>query len=61
MSHNEAEMVAAHLTHDEYLTLRNTVRVLRGSGVELTADEKEKVDKYQAAVILYERNRAVQS
>jgi hypothetical protein len=52
------KLVAASLTRKEYLTLRNTVRVLRGAGVALDAEQKKKVSDFQAVVTAYEEQHA---
>jgi hypothetical protein len=48
------DLIAASLSHREYLHLRNTVRVLRFSGAPLNSDQEEKVKEFEAVVAAYE-------
>lgn len=50
-----ARLVSATLTHQEYLRLRNTVRVVRGAGVNLDPENERQVKKFEATVAEYER------
>ena len=46
--------MAKKLTHKEYLTLRNTARILRSIGT-LAAEQLKRLEGYEAAVAEYER------
>jgi hypothetical protein len=52
----EVRLIAARLSYREYLTLRNTVRVLRGSGAPLDHEQEKKVKEFEAVVRAYEAN-----
>lgn len=47
--------MAKELSHKEYLTLRNTARVLREAKELLTPEQRRRVEQYEAAVAEYER------
>jgi hypothetical protein len=50
----KARLIAATLSHREYLTFRNTVRVLRLSGAPLDPEQEQNVRNYEAVVAAYE-------
>lgn len=45
---------AAKMRHEQYVLLRNTVRVIRGSGVPLSPYHQERVCKFEATIRAYE-------
>jgi hypothetical protein len=47
------KLVAAMLTRRQYLTLRNTVLILRRSGVSLNAEQEAKCKKFEAVIAAY--------
>jgi hypothetical protein len=47
-------LIAASLSEREYLTLRNTVRVLRLSGAPLDPEQEQKVKEFEAVVAAYQ-------
>lgn len=50
----KTRLIAASLTWRQYLTLRNTVRVLRFSGASLNAEQQEKLKEFEAVVTAYQ-------
>jgi hypothetical protein len=53
----KARLIAASLSKREYLTLCNTVFVLRGSGAPLDPEQEKKVREFEAAVAAYEEQQ----
>lgn len=53
----KAELIASRLSRAQYLTLRNTARILRGSGVALDAEMENALNKFQAVIAAYEKQR----
>lgn len=49
-----AGLIAASLTRQQYLTLRNTVRILRFSGASLNQEQQEKVKEFESVLAAYE-------
>jgi hypothetical protein len=43
------------MTHNEYLILKNTVRVMRLSGVPLDPEQESKVQRFEAAIKKHEK------
>jgi len=54
----KSKLIAASLSPNDYLTLRATVRVLRGAGVPLDAEQEKKVSDFEAVVAAYEEQHA---
>jgi hypothetical protein len=52
------KLIAATLSRRDYLTCRNTVRILRSSGAPLNPEMEEKVKKIEALVAAYEEANA---
>jgi hypothetical protein len=50
----KAKLIAASLNHNEYLTLHNTVRAVRGSGAPLDPEQEQKVKEFEAVVAAYQ-------
>ena len=49
----KTRLIAASLAPSQYLTLRNTVRVLRFSEA-LTSEQQEQVKKFEAVIAAYQ-------
>lgn len=47
--------MARQLTHEEYLTLRSTARILRGAQVPLDRAQQRELEMWEAAAAEYER------
>ena len=57
----KARLTAATINRRQYLTLRNTVRIVRGSGVTLSECHKSKLEMFEETVREYDRLENAQS